>query len=61
MSSIIFVSYSYFQVLAWKPCKVKKRRMPPKQRKIAVMGSRSVGKSSLAIQFAQVVILKIWS
>ena len=29
-------------------------RMPPKQRKIAVMGSRSVGKSSLAIQFAQV-------
>jgi len=27
--------------------------MPPKQRKIAVMGSRSVGKSSLAIQFAQ--------
>jgi len=38
---------------SWKPCKVKKRRMPPKQRKIAVMGSRSVGKSSLAIQFAQ--------
>lgn len=27
--------------------------MPPKQRKIAVMGSRSVGKSSLAIQFVQ--------
>ena len=27
--------------------------MPAKQRKIAVMGSRSVGKSSLAIQFAQ--------
>lgn len=27
--------------------------MPPKQRKVAVMGSRSVGKSSLAIQFAQ--------
>ena len=27
--------------------------MPPKQRKIALMGSRSVGKSSLAIQFAQ--------
>ena len=29
---------------------------PLKQRKIAVMGSRSVGKSSLAIQFAQVNI-----
>ena len=28
--------------------------MPPKQRKIAVMGFRSVGKSSLAIQFVQV-------
>ena len=28
--------------------------MPTKQRKIAVMGSRSVGKSSLAIQFVQV-------
>ena len=28
--------------------------MPAKQRKIAVMGSRSVGKSSLAIQFVQV-------
>jgi len=28
-------------------------RMPPKQRKIAVMGSRSVGKSSLVIQFVQ--------
>jgi len=27
--------------------------MPAKQRKIAVMGSRSVGKSSLAIQFVQ--------
>jgi Ras family protein len=27
--------------------------MPPKQRKIAVMGFRSVGKSSLAIQFVQ--------
>ena len=32
------------------------REMPPKQRKIAVMGSRSVGKSSLAIQFAQVLV-----
>ena len=29
-------------------------KMPPKQRKIAVMGFRSVGKSSLAIQFVQV-------
>ena len=29
-------------------------KMPAKQRKIAVMGSRSVGKSSLAIQFVQV-------
>ena len=29
--------------------------MSAKQRKIAVMGSRSVGKSSLAIQFIQVV------
>ena len=28
--------------------------MPLKQRKIAVMGSRSVGKSSLVIQFVQV-------
>ena len=31
--------------------------MPPKQRKIALMGSRSVGKSSLAIQFAQVIMI----
>lgn len=35
-------------------CSEKKTdKMPPKQRKIAVMGSRSVGKSSLAIQFVQ--------
>ena len=32
-------------------------KMPPKQRKIALMGSRSVGKSSLAIQFAQVIMI----
>ena len=30
--------------------------MPLKQRKVAVMGSRSVGKSSLVIQFVQVII-----
>ena len=30
--------------------------MPLKQRKVAVMGSRSVGKSSLVIQFVQVTI-----
>lgn len=27
--------------------------MPPKQRKIAIMGYRSVGKSSLSIQFVE--------
>ena len=30
-------------------------KMTAKQRKIAIMGSRSVGKSSLALQFVQVI------
>ena len=53
---IDYICFIFIFSGSWKPCKVKKRRMPPKQRKIAVMGSRSVGKSSLAIQFAQVFI-----
>ena len=32
-------------------------KMPLKQRKVAVMGSRSVGKSSLVIQFVQVAMI----
>ena len=35
----------------------KEQKMPLKQRKVAVMGSRSVGKSSLVIQFVQVTMI----
>ena len=52
---VFYVTHLMFKGFKWPVFAISfQSKMPPKQRKIAVMGSRSVGKSSLAIQFAQV-------